>query len=87
MIEDVKQETDTDAIQQLRCATIKNILYIINYGSVKDIKSLKMVGKKRAEAIFEYRSTNGVYNSLNDLQNAGLKPGNISSIFKANLDI
>jgi DNA uptake protein ComE-like DNA-binding protein len=44
--------------------------------------SLKMIGKKRAESILESRERDGFFKDLNELTRAGLKPSQISSIFK-----
>jgi predicted nucleic acid-binding OB-fold protein len=41
-----------------------------------------MIGKKRAEAILESREKEGKFSELTDLERTGLKPNQITSIFK-----
>ncbi|KAJ3274948.1 Kinesin-like protein kif22 [Terramyces sp. JEL0728] len=79
-----KENHDLDA---LKVSTTKSMLHILNHGNMKAIMTLKMIGKKRAEAILECREREGAFNELNDLERAGLKHSQVSSIFKANIEI
>jgi competence protein ComEA len=49
-------------------ATINQELVNINTASVKQLQKLPGIGKKKAQAIVEYRQLNGDFASLSDLQ-------------------
>jgi DNA uptake protein ComE-like DNA-binding protein len=84
-----KENTQTESahLEALKESTMNDILFLLNNGSLKSLMTLKMIGKKRAEAILESRKSDGEYKELVDLTRIGLKQSQISSIFKANLDI
>ena len=71
------------------------ILNILNQGTLKEIKKLKMIGDKRAAILTEFKNVYGdfleVFQSFNvkmqDLQKAGLSNAQISGILKANLNL
>ncbi|KAJ3305073.1 Kinesin-like protein kif22 [Kappamyces sp. JEL0829] len=82
------QEPDeSPSFDALKESTNAKILHIINRGNVKTLMSLNTIGKKRAELILGYRDSNGEFACLDDLAHAGLKPSQISALFKANLDL
>ncbi|KAJ3313116.1 Kinesin-like protein kif22 [Boothiomyces sp. JEL0838] len=81
---DTKDNHDLDALKN---STTNSMLHILNHGNMKSIMTLKMIGKKRAEAILEAREKDGIFAELNDLERAGLKQSQISSIFKKMADL
>ena len=80
-------QIESPDLEELKIATRQKILHIINRGNIKGIMTLKTIGKKRAEQILNAREEHGDYLSIEDLQIAGLKESQISTLFKANLDL
>jgi kinesin family protein 22 len=82
---EVAESTD---IEKLKAVTKQHMLKLLNEGNLKAMyivfirMSLKMIGKKRAEAILESREKEGRFVELSELERAGLKPNQITSIFK-----
>lgn len=59
----------------------------INSADINSLQTLKGIGPKRAQAIIEYRSKNGVFTSVDDLGKVkGLNPGFIAQLLKDNPD-
>ncbi|KAI8901502.1 P-loop containing nucleoside triphosphate hydrolase protein [Globomyces pollinis-pini] len=82
-----KATSEINHVDQLKESTTKSLLELINNGTLKDLMKMKMIGKKRAEAILESRTLNGQFETLSDLSRAKLSESQISSIFRANMDI
>jgi hypothetical protein len=74
-------------LDSLKMVTKCRILHILNRGSVKSLMTLKTIGKKRAETIFNDREVNGEFLELNDLLRAGFKPTQISNLFQSNMEL
>jgi DNA uptake protein ComE-like DNA-binding protein len=69
-------------IDQLKQSTEQEMLLLFNSDNVKVIKSLKLIGKKRAADIMDAKQIHGVFTCLVDLQKAGLSLNQVDSIFK-----
>ena len=80
---EVNKENNVDS---LVLQTMANIISTFNKGTLKEIMRVKMVGKKRAEAIVCARDQES-FKDLDDLSRAHLKKSTITSILKANLPI
>jgi kinesin family member 22 len=86
--ENLAQKVDVIDLESLKETTKKEMLDVINNGNLKSMygalirMKLKMIGKKRAEAILESRERDGIFVELDDLIRTGLKATQISSIFK-----
>ncbi|KAJ3326326.1 Kinesin-like protein kif22 [Boothiomyces sp. JEL0866] len=81
---EIKDNHDLDALKN---STTNSMLHVLNHGNMKAIMTLKMIGKKRAEAILDAREKDGEFVELKDLERAGLKQSQISSIFKVNQNL
>ncbi|KAI8912667.1 P-loop containing nucleoside triphosphate hydrolase protein [Gorgonomyces haynaldii] len=80
-LEDESQK-ENQQLEHIKENTRLRMLQIINTGSLKDLQQLKMIGKKRAQDIFEARQSFGEMSALEDLTRAGLSMHLIESIFK-----
>lgn len=74
-------------LDSLKAITKSRILHILNRGSVKSLMTLKTIGKKRAETIFNDREVNGDFCELDDLLRAGFKQSQITTLFQSNMDL
>jgi len=50
-------------------AEAQAVMVNINTASVEQLSSLKGIGEKTAQAIVEYRKTNGLFKSIEDIKN------------------
>ena len=75
----------SSTFEDLKIEAQERILKILNSGNLKDMKSLKMIGDKRALKLLQDQSLNGPFLQMTDLERAGLSKTQISGILKANL--
>jgi DNA uptake protein ComE-like DNA-binding protein len=57
---------DSD-LERLKAQTKEKILYLLNTGSVKELRRLKLIGEKRAESIINAREEIGEYKNVSFL--------------------
>eukprot|EP00694_Reclinomonas_americana_P004374 EC792063.1.p2 GENE.EC792063.1~~EC792063.1.p2 ORF type:complete len:73 (+),score=13.81 EC792063.1:277-495(+) len=68
---------------------MSQLLQILNTGDVKQLLKINQVGKKTAEGILRLRAESSeprASSRLEDLINAGMKPGNIRTLFSSFMD-
>ncbi|XP_016296408.1 kinesin-like protein KIF22 [Sinocyclocheilus anshuiensis] len=82
--DDVNWESHLDSalLEQSR----KTILQTLNSGSLKDLKSLQLIGDKKAKLIMGWREIHGDFTQLEDLKKIeGITAKRFSSFIKANI--
>ncbi|KAI2658767.1 Kinesin-like protein KIF22 [Labeo rohita] len=82
--DDVNWESHLDSalLEQSR----KKILQTLNSGSLKDLKSLQLIGDKKAKLIMGWRGVHGDFTQLEDLKKIeGITAKRFSSFIKANI--
>lgn len=65
--------------------TAARLLSIMNYGNIKDVLELKLIGKKRGNDIVKGRSE-GLFVSMDNLKRIGLSSTQIQTILQANIN-
>ncbi|XP_074636784.1 kinesin-like protein KIF22-B [Acropora palmata] len=64
----------------------KEILSVLNNGSIKDLKKLQGVGEKRAQLIVDWRNAHGPFQQIHDLKYiSGFTDNMVSTFLKNNL--
>ncbi|XP_072523248.1 kinesin-like protein KIF22 isoform X2 [Salminus brasiliensis] len=64
----------------------KKILHTLNSGSLKELKSLQLIGDKKAKLILGWREINGEFTQVEDLKKVeGITAKRFSSFIKANI--
>ncbi|XP_055031191.2 kinesin-like protein KIF22 [Misgurnus anguillicaudatus] len=82
--EDVNWETRLDSEILERSRT--KILQTLNSGSLKELKSLQLIGDKKAKLIMGWREINGDFTQVDDLKKIeGITAKRFSSFIKANI--
>lgn len=82
--DDVNWETrlDSELLEQSR----KKILQTLNSGSLKELKSLQLIGDKKAKLIMGWREIHGGFTQVDDLKKIeGITAKRFSSFIKANI--
>uniref|UniRef100_A0A8C2B419 Kinesin-like protein n=1 Tax=Cyprinus carpio TaxID=7962 RepID=A0A8C2B419_CYPCA len=82
--DDINWESHLDSalLEQSR----KKILQTLNSGSLKDLKSLQLIGDKKAKLIMGWREIHGDFTQLEDLKKIeGITPKRFTSFIKANI--
>ncbi|KAI7796832.1 kinesin-like protein KIF22 [Triplophysa rosa] len=73
---------DSELLEQSR----KKILQTLNSGSLKELKSLQLIGDKKAKLIMGWREIHGVFTQVDDLRKIeGITAKRFSSFIKANI--
>ncbi|KAA0725553.1 Kinesin-like protein KIF22 [Triplophysa tibetana] len=73
---------DSELLERSR----KKILQTLNSGSLKELKSLQLIGDKKAKLIMGWREINGVFTQMDDLRKIeGITAKRFSSFIKANI--
>ncbi|XP_051958306.1 kinesin-like protein KIF22 [Xyrauchen texanus] len=81
---DVNWESRLDT-ELLECSR-KKILQTLNSGSLKELKSLQLIGDKKAKMIMGWREINGYFSEVEDLKKIeGITAKRFSSFIKANI--
>ncbi|KAJ8414162.1 hypothetical protein AAFF_G00050320 [Aldrovandia affinis] len=82
--------TDTDWEFRLDTSVLEKsrtkILQVLNSGTLKDLKTLQLIGDKKAKLILGWRAVHGQFAQLEDLQKMeGITAKRFSSFIKANI--
>lgn len=79
---DWESHLDTSVLEKSR----EKILQILNSGTLKDVKSLQLIGDKKAKLIMGWREVHGKFAQVEDLQKIeGITAKRFSSFIKANI--
>ncbi|KAJ8245879.1 hypothetical protein GJAV_G00261280 [Gymnothorax javanicus] len=79
---DWESHLDTSLLQKSR----EKILHVLNTGSLKDLKTLQLIGDKKAKLILGWRAVHGQFAQVEDLQKIeGVTAKRFSSFIKANI--
>ncbi|KAM3843115.1 kinesin-like protein KIF22 [Diretmus argenteus] len=77
-----ESELDTSMLEQSK----NKILQVLNTGSLKDLKTLQLIGVKKAKLIMGWREIHGHFTKVEDLsQIEGMTEKRLSSFMKANI--
>ncbi|CAJ0944375.1 unnamed protein product, partial [Ranitomeya imitator] len=77
-----EMKMQTDLLQNGR----EQILNLLNTGSIKELKSLKNIGDKKAKRIVGWRELNGPFTNVEDLASMeGMSTKQVDSFLKANI--
>ncbi|XP_021572757.1 kinesin-like protein KIF22 [Carlito syrichta] len=64
----------------------QKILYLLNEGSVRDLRSLQRIGPKKAQLIVGWRELHGSFSQVEDLEHVeGITAKQVDSFLKANI--
>ncbi|KAJ8364366.1 hypothetical protein SKAU_G00131970 [Synaphobranchus kaupii] len=79
---DWESHLDTSVLEKSR----EKILQVLNSGTLKDLKTLQLIGDKKAKLILGWREVHGQFTQVEDLQKIeGISVKRFSSFIKANI--